>query len=322
MQMKLKSAVAASVVTVSLLFCGAVMFSGKPEKLKDVQVKAGNIETASASFSDKGSSQARVSASYTIKRMSPDPSRVLWLATPVVEDVVDTLNRQLVELDKQSDKPIWLYIDSPGGSVFAGTKLIGQMQSLRSPVHTVCVSICASMAAVIHQHGTQRLSTNHAVLMFHPISGGFQGELPQMESRMRWVKRTGEKMNAYIVSRSKMGADEFSRLERNEFWVDAQDSLEFGLIDNVAGLNVSLGCKPVVTVDMFGPVVDAACGIPVLEKLKENGKKLRERLERELNKEVTTEREPRKSEPKESVVIPEFTNQEKELMHFLKSVRN
>ena len=132
-----------------------------------------------------------------------------------------------------SKEPIVILIDSPGGSVFSGEKILSAMEAVKSEIYTVCVGMCASMAAIIHQYGTKRLATDRSVLMFHDAAGMISGRVGEMLSLLNMIKRKIEKANHYIANRSKMSYDELVRLGANNLWIDAEDSLEKGFVDGL-----------------------------------------------------------------------------------------
>ena len=88
-----------------------------------------------------------------------------------------------------SPEPMYVFIDSPGGSVLSGAQIISAIQAAKGPVNTLCVGICASMAAMIHQFGTNRLVLDRSFLMFHPASGGAEGEVDKMYSRLTTIRQ-------------------------------------------------------------------------------------------------------------------------------------
>lgn len=163
-------------------------------------------------------------------------------------DEVGTVNSEkiannIANLNKLStSEPIYLLLDSPGGSVIDGAKVINSIEASRRPVHTVCVTICASMAAVIHSYGHKRLAMNRAILMYHDASGGFRGEFPSIESLFMTIKRYVEKFDANIVKRSKIDKATFEKLKEIDLWIDTEDAMSKGLVDELVFVNTgSLG---------------------------------------------------------------------------------
>lgn len=123
------------------------------------------------------------------------------------------------------NSPIYLLIDSPGGSVITGGAIISAMEASPVPVHTVCLQLCASMGAMIHQYGVKRYSVNRSLLMFHDAAGGFQGPFQQVMSRMNTINRYVNKMFANVAKRSGQSYKDFMLKIGPEIWVDGEDAV-------------------------------------------------------------------------------------------------
>lgn len=165
--------------------------------------------------------------------------RTLFLQSQVDQQVVDKLISQLQEMNNRKGE-IYLFIDSPGGSVLDGARLLDAMEASKNPVNTVCVGLCASMAAIIHQHGAKRLAQKHSLLMFHPASGGAQGQVPNIISRMTAIQKYVNKMNDKIVGSSKISKEEYEKLVAYELWIDGEDAVAKGFVDKLVYLNVEM----------------------------------------------------------------------------------
>ena len=149
---------------------------------------------------------------------------------------------------ENSVDPIFVVLQSPGGSVFAGNVLVSAIQASKAPVYTICNIICASMAAIIHQYGHKRYQIDRSVLMFHPASGGVSGEVDKMFSRLSSVKRIVDKMNFEIASRANLTTDQFKKMWVDELWIDAEDATEQKFTDGLVSTNVNASYLQV-----FGP---------------------------------------------------------------------
>lgn len=167
------------------------------------------------------------------------PKNVLFLNTQVDEYSVNSLITQLQQLEG-SKEAIYLLIDSPGGSVYDGARLITQMEGMKTPVNTVCVGLCASMGAMIHSYGDQRLITNRSTLMYHPASGGLRGQLQNMQSRLNSVLSFVGKLEANVQKRSGMTKEAYDKAIAYELWVDSDEAKAANLVDDVVSLNVSI----------------------------------------------------------------------------------
>lgn len=154
-----------------------------------------------------------------------DPIRTLSLIGEVGENA-NFLAEELTQMQDESTKPIYLILSGPGGSVINGAMLIGAIQASRAPVITICVQICASMDAMIHQYGAQRYLTDHSILMFHNASlGGVGGELPKANTRLAFLTRYVNKMQVYVAAKLKLTTEEFYHKLDSELWLDAEDSV-------------------------------------------------------------------------------------------------
>lgn len=146
--------------------------------------------------------------------------------------------------NKARSGPVTLIIDSPGGSVFDGALIVSAMEAAKSPVNTVCVGLCASMAAIIHQHGVKRYAVNRTVLMFHPASGGLRGTLQQMGSLLGMITRYVDKFDMFIANRAGLTFEQFRAMTVSELWIDAEDALDRKFVDELVTVNslpVNLG---------------------------------------------------------------------------------
>jgi len=176
---------------------------------------------------ESGSSKKKL-----IRSLSLNPSRTLKIYGEV-NFLTEELAGQITKLSKSSKEPIVILIDSPGGSVLSGEKILSAIEASRADVYTVCVGMCASMAAIIHQYGTKRLATDRSVLMFHDASGMVGGRVSEMLNLLSLIKRKIEKINHHIADRAKMPYSEFVALEANNFWIDSEDGMEKNLVDDL-----------------------------------------------------------------------------------------
>jgi ATP-dependent Clp protease protease subunit len=133
-------------------------------------------------------------------------------------------------------KPIYLLIDSPGGSVISGAAIVSAIEAAQVPVYTVCLQVCASMAAMIHQYGTKRLMVDRSVLMFHNASGEFSGSLPQVASLFNTINRYVNKMFLNTANRSNQQLSEFLDKIQSDYWIDAEDSLSQSYSDETVSV--------------------------------------------------------------------------------------
>lgn len=179
-----------------------------------------------------------VALNKTVLKIKPDKSRLLFMNEEVSFTSSQRVANAIKELNAASSEDIYLLLDSPGGSVIDGATVISAMESSKAHVNTVCTRLCASMAAMIHSYGTKRYATDRAILMYHPASGGAQGQVPNMLSQLMTLTRYLDKMVANVTSRSKVSKEEYDRLVSYELWIDSEDAQAKGLADGIVDLDV------------------------------------------------------------------------------------
>jgi ATP-dependent Clp endopeptidase proteolytic subunit ClpP len=211
------------------------------------------------------------------------------LRGPVNSSSVAEVMVQLSELDRSgSDKePIYLVLDTPGGSVMDGLNLIEYMTSLRRPVHSISI-FAASMGFHILQNSEKRYITKYGTIMSHRASGGFNGDIPQqVKSRFKHITDLLEKMDEQVVSRTngKYNKQSYSELIRDEYWAVGSNAIKEGFVDDVAKAkcDASLsGSTQKTLLTFFGTVVVTFSNCPLItEPLsveKETQAKLKEYL--------------------------------------------
>ncbi len=167
-----------------------------------------------------------------VKQVKIDMDRLIVLEGPIGGNAVDAA-LALNELNAENNKPVYILIDSNGGKVIDGGMLLSAMEASKAPVYTICHRVCASMAAIIHQYGTKRYMIDRSILMFHPASAGTQGTIQQMKSFSDFLNKYVEKIDLYIVAKSKLTMDEYKLMVQHEIWIDAEDSLSLGFTDEI-----------------------------------------------------------------------------------------
>ena len=172
-------------------------------------------------------------------------NRFTLLNDEVNTTTVNKVIAEIREFSKKSNAPIYLLLDSPGGSVIDGARLIATITSSSAPVYTVCIQICASMAAMILEYGKERYAVDRSIIMFHPASMGglFAGELDKIVSRLTFLQRYVDKMDVHTAKRAGMTYTEFKALTTRELWIDAEDALNKNIIDRI--VHVDLDAKDI-----------------------------------------------------------------------------
>lgn len=175
----------------------------------------------------------------SILQLKAETDSTLFLFGEVNEKNSEAISQKIISLNETTvNKPILLIIDSPGGAVFPGSKIISAIESSNRPVYTICYGLCASMAAMIHQYGEKRYMVNRSVLMFHNAAGGLQGEVNKMLSQLNFINNFCNKMDMYIANRSGIEFKDFVGLVNSEIWIDAEDSLDKHFSDQTVSVNL------------------------------------------------------------------------------------
>ena len=162
--------------------------------------------------------------------------RIVFLGSGINDDVANIILAQLLFLDAEDpERDIFMYINTPGGSVYAGMAIYDTMQHLRAPVSTFCVGMAASMGAVLLAAGAdgKRNALPNARIMIHQPSGGFQGSAADIEVAAREILHVRQRLNETIAKHTGQTAETVENdIDRDRF-MDPVEAVEYGLIDRV-----------------------------------------------------------------------------------------
>ncbi|MEB3270940.1 MAG: ATP-dependent Clp protease proteolytic subunit [Synechococcus sp.] len=163
--------------------------------------------------------------------------RILFLGQEVSDAVANSLVAQMLYLDSEdSGKPIYLYINSPGGSVTAGLAIYDTMQYVKSDVVTICVGLAASMGAFLLAAGSKgkRLALPHSRIMIHqPLGGTSQRQASDIEIEAREILRIKDMLNESMASMTGQSLEKISKDTDRDYFLSAAEAVEYGLIDRV-----------------------------------------------------------------------------------------
>jgi len=162
--------------------------------------------------------------------------RIIFLGTQIDDYTANVIQAQLLYLDTSDPgKDISIYINSPGGSVYAGLGIYDTMQYINSNVSTICTGIAASMASVILVAGTKgkRFSLEHSRVMIHQPMGGMQGQAADMEITVRQILKVKEELYNIIALHSGKTYEEIERDSDRDYWMSAVEAKEYGMIDDI-----------------------------------------------------------------------------------------
>lgn len=162
--------------------------------------------------------------------------RIIFLGTEIDAYTANTLQAQLLYLDSvDPGKDISIYLNSPGGSVYAGLGIYDTMQFVTSDVATICTGMAASMAAVLLVAGAEgkRSALTHSRVMIHQPMGGAQGQASDIEITAREIQKLKKELYAIIADHSHTDFDKVWADSDRDYWMTAQEAKEYGMVDQV-----------------------------------------------------------------------------------------
>jgi len=162
--------------------------------------------------------------------------RIIFLGTPIDDTVANLIMAQLLHLESEDpDKDVFLYINSPGGSITALFAIYDTMQYIKPAVQTVCMGMAASAAAVILAGGApgKRFALPHARVMLHQPHGGAQGQASDIEIQARLIVQMREQLNQILADHSGQTYEKVAIDTERDFWLMADQAKEYGIVDEV-----------------------------------------------------------------------------------------
>ncbi len=162
--------------------------------------------------------------------------RIIFLGTPIDDAVANSIVAQLLFLDAEdSEKDIQLYINSPGGSVYAGMAIYDTIQQIRPDVVTICFGLAASMGAFLLTAGTagKRMSLPDSRIMIHQPLGGAQGQAIDIEIQAREILYIKGKLNQLMAHHTGQALERIEADTERDFFMSAEEAKNYGLIDQV-----------------------------------------------------------------------------------------
>jgi ATP-dependent Clp protease protease subunit len=162
--------------------------------------------------------------------------RVIFLVGPVHDQSANLVVAQMLFLESENpDKDIFLYINSPGGSVSAGLSVFDTMQFIKPDVSTLCLGMAASMGAFLLAAGAKgkRHALPNSRVMLHQPSGGAQGQASDIEIQAREIVKTREQLNGILAERTGQPIEKVAQDVERDFWMSPTEAKDYGLIDSV-----------------------------------------------------------------------------------------
>ena len=163
--------------------------------------------------------------------------RIIFITGEINDDLANLVISELLYLDSISHDDIYLYINSPGGSVTAGLAIYDTINYLKSDVSTVGMGLCASMGAVLLASGTKgkRLCLPNCEIMIHQVLGGAEGTASDIKIHAERILETKKKLNKILASLTSKSVNKINKDTNSDYFLNAHDALNYGLIDSVIG---------------------------------------------------------------------------------------
>ena len=162
--------------------------------------------------------------------------RIVFLGTPVDDQIANLIVAQLLHLESEDpDKDISLYINSPGGSVYAGLAIYDTMQFIKPDVQTICVGIAMSMGALLLAGGAEgkRMALPNSRILIHQVSGGFQGQGTDIEIQAREVIGLKRRLEEIYARHTGQDIEKISHDMERDFFMSPDEAKDYGIIDTV-----------------------------------------------------------------------------------------
>ena len=162
--------------------------------------------------------------------------RIIFLGTPIDDNIANLIMAQLLHLESDDpDKDVFLYINSPGGSITSLFAIYDTMQYIKPDVNTVCMGMAASAAAVILAGGAKgkRFALPHARVMLHQPHGGAQGQATDIEIQARLIVQMREQLNQILADHSGQTLEKIETDTERDYWMMADEAKEYGVVDGI-----------------------------------------------------------------------------------------
>ncbi len=161
--------------------------------------------------------------------------RIIFLSGEITDEVSNVVVGELLFLNSQSDDDIYLYINSPGGSVTAGMAIYDTMNFIKADVCTICVGMCASMAAFLLSSGAKgkRMCLPNGEVMIHQPLGGAQGQATEIQIAAERIIKLKKKLNMELANNTGQKLNNIERDTERDHFMDASEALEYGIVDKI-----------------------------------------------------------------------------------------
>jgi ATP-dependent Clp protease protease subunit len=162
--------------------------------------------------------------------------RIIFLGTPVTEDIANLIVAQLIHLESEDpDKDVSIYINSPGGSVYAGLAIYDAMQFIKPDVQTICVGVAMSMGALLLAGGAEekRMALPNSKILIHQVSGGFSGQATDIEIHAKEIIDVRRRLDEIIAKHTGQPLDKVAKDTERDYFMSAEEAKEYKIVDRV-----------------------------------------------------------------------------------------
>lgn len=162
--------------------------------------------------------------------------RIIFLGSPIDDDVANAIIAQLLFLDSQNSKEdIKMYINSPGGSVTAALAMYDTMQYVKADVQTICIGMAASAAALLLSSGKKgkRFALPNSEVMIHQVLGGAQGQATEIDIHARHILKTRDRLNKILAKHTGQKLAKIERDTDRDYFLSAEEAQKYGIVDKV-----------------------------------------------------------------------------------------
>lgn len=161
--------------------------------------------------------------------------RIIILNGEITDETANAVVAQILYLDSLNHNDISIYINSPGGSITAGMAIYDTMNFVKSDISTICIGMCASMAAFLLSSGTKskRYSLPNGEVMIHQPLGGAQGQATEIKIAAERILKLKEKLNKILSNNTKQDIKKIEQDTERDYFMSADEALEYGIIDKI-----------------------------------------------------------------------------------------
>jgi ATP-dependent Clp protease protease subunit len=162
--------------------------------------------------------------------------RIVFLGTPITEDIANLIVAQLIHLESEDpDKDISIYINSPGGSVYAGLAIYDAMQFIKPDIQTICVGVAMSMGALLLAGGSQekRMALPNSKILIHQVSGGFSGQATDIEIHAKEIIDVRQRLDEIIAKHTGQPLEKVAKDTERDYFMSAEEAKEYKIVDRV-----------------------------------------------------------------------------------------